>query len=99
MVGGSLAIDQETVILRIEHCDLDILTGEPSDRVQGFPEAERDELGSITGRSRQDVCAKIPRRCLVLPYAGLEQVGNVRLLINRSTSSLSTFGRSSALPS
>src|ERR671919_2884531 len=81
MVGGSLAIDQETVVLRIEHCDLDILSGEPSDRVQGFPEAERDELGSIAVRSREYVCAKIPRRCLVLPYAGLEQVGNVRSLI------------------
>ena len=48
MMHGQVALDQELLVVRIEDCLLDVLAGKGLNRGPGLPEADRDELGTIT---------------------------------------------------
>src|SRR3954447_18033026 len=66
-----LAIDEVQVVLGVEDSPLDLVAGEPSDRVPRRPEAERDDLGpSVVEVAGEHPGTPVARRAAVLGHAG-----------------------------
>ena len=74
VLDRGLSVDEVPVIFGIEHGQVDVISSEGDDRLMVIPEADRQELSTVTIWSADDVRALIPRRCLVLDDAGAEDV-------------------------
>src|SRR3954464_12975394 len=66
-----LAIDEVPVVLGVEDSPLDLVAGEPSDRVPRRPEAERDDLGpAVAEVAGEHPGTLVARGAAVLGHAG-----------------------------
>ena len=74
MRNGELALDEETVVLRIEDRLLDVLARECAHSVQRVPEAERDDLGPIAVVTLQRIGFPLPpSRVNLQPHGCIEK--------------------------
>src|SRR5215831_19494314 len=70
VADGQVAFDQELLVIRIEDRRVDVLAGEAFDRCSRFPQAHRDELGTVTLDPPQQPGAAVAGRALVAFDAG-----------------------------
>jgi hypothetical protein len=61
MRDGGLAIDEVALVLRVEHRSVHVPASEPPHRIEGVPEAERDELGALSVLSAKEIGGTIAR--------------------------------------
>src|SRR5262245_42027847 len=60
VMRGQIALDQEPVILGVEHGRLDVRPGEALDRLPRFPEAQGDDLSVLPVGPPQQPGAEVP---------------------------------------
>src|SRR5262245_26663178 len=81
MVDGQVAIDQITVVLRIEHRLLRLRPGERGYRIHRVPEREHDELAAVPDIAAQHERGPVARCARVAGHAGGLHVLGVRVAI------------------
>src|SRR6266700_6064634 len=65
MVHGEVPLDEELIVVGIEHSFVDVLACEGLNGFPGLPEAHRDELGTIALDPPQQPGSAVARRALV----------------------------------
>lgn len=88
MVHGEVPLDEELIVVGIEHSRVDVRAGEGLNGFPGLPVAHRDELGTITLDPPQEPGSAVARRALVAFDSGplhIRRIGGSILRPDRST--------------
>ena len=85
MFDRQFTVDEIPIVFWIKHGLVDVITGEPHDRLAVVPKADRQELRAVTIWSADYVRAPVPRCSLVFDDAGGEDVVGVDVGIFRAS--------------
>src|SRR6185295_2400091 len=78
MRDREIARDQISIVFRIEHRPLHVLSREALDRLERVPERERDDLRALALLALQDIGAAVSWRLSITNEAGRSHVFRVR---------------------